>query len=85
MGRPSKDYKKEYTLAEEKIIDLSITLDTLTDKYKNLNSEFDKAVEINKKFQQTIIEQRGIIEYLELQGIKLNDKLTKMGKTNERT
>ena len=85
MGRPSKDYKKAYTLAEEKIIDLSITLDTLTDRYKNLNLEFDKAVEINKQFQQTIIEQRGIIEYLELQGIKLNDKLTKMGKTNERT
>lgn len=85
MARAPTDYKKEYTLAEEKIIDLSITLDTLTDKYKNLNSEFDKAVEINKKFQQTIIEQRGIIEYLELQGIKLNDKLTKMGKTNERT
>ena len=85
MARAPTDYKKAYTLAEEKIIDLSITLDTLTDKYKNLNSEFDKAVEINKKFQQTIIEQRGIIEYLELQGIKLNDKLTKMGKTNERT
>ena len=85
MGRPSKDYKKAYALAEEKIIDLSITLDTLTDRYKNLNLEFDKAVEINKQFQQTIIEQRGIIEYLELQGRKLNDKLTKMGKTNERT
>jgi len=85
MGRPKIDYKKAHTHAEEKIIDLSILLDTLENKHKNLNLEFDKAVGINKQFQQTIIEQRGIINYLELREKNLNEQLTKMGKTNERT
>jgi len=85
MGRPKIDYKKAHTHAEEKIIDLSILLDTLENKHKNLNLEFDKAVGINKQFQQTIIEQRGIIDYLELREKKMNEQLTKMGKTNERT
>ena len=65
MSKPKIDYKKAYTQAEEKITELSIMLDTLENKHKNLNKEFDKAVEINKGFQHTIIEQRGIINYLE--------------------
>ena len=85
MGRPKIDYKKAHTHAEEKIINLSILLDALENKHKNLNLEFDKAVGINKQFQQTIIEQRGIIDYLELREKKMNEQLTKMGKTNERT
>jgi len=85
MEKTKKDYKKELTHAEEKIIDLSILLDTLEDKHKNLNLEFDKAVGINKQFQETIVEQRGIIDYLELREKKMNEQLTKMGKTNERT
>ena len=85
MGRPKIDYKKAHTHAEEKIIDLSILLDTLENKHKNLNLEFDKAVGINKQFQETIVEQRGIIDYLELREKKMNEQLTKMGKTNERT
>jgi len=78
MGRPKIDYKKAHTHAEEKIIDLSIWLDTLENKHKNLNLEFDKAVGINKQFQQTIVEQRGIINYLESQVSKINKKITEL-------
>jgi chromosome segregation ATPase len=78
MEKTKKDYKKELTHAEEKIIDLSILLDTLEDKHKNLNLEFDKAVGINKQFQETIVEQRGIINYLESQVSKINKKITEL-------
>jgi len=78
MGRPKIDYKKAHTHAEEKIIDLSILLDTLENKHKNLNLEFDRAVGINKQFQETIVEQRGIINYLESQVSKINKKITEL-------
>lgn len=65
MPKPKMDYKKAYTQAETTIKDLSIMVDSLENRHKNLNLEFDKAVEINKKFQHTIIEQRGVINYLE--------------------
>ena len=82
MARTPRDYKKLY---KEATIDLVIENGTRTKalemlkelqiKHENLNKEFDKAVEINKKFQHTIIEQRGIINYLELQVQKLNHEL----------
>jgi len=78
MEKTKNDYKKALTHAEEKIIDLSILLDTLEDNHKNLNLEFDKAVGINKQFQETIVEQRGIINYLELQVSKINKKITEL-------
>jgi hypothetical protein len=72
MPKEPRDYKKLYKNAT---IDLVIENDgrtkalerikELENRHKNLNLEFDKAVEINKKFQHTIIEQRGIINYLE--------------------
>ena len=86
MARVPTDYKKLYKQAT---IDLVIENDgrtkalerinELQNKHENLNKEFDKAVEINKQFQHTIIEQRGIIHYLELQVRTLDKKLTDMG------
>jgi hypothetical protein len=88
MGRPPKDYKKLYNNAS---IDLVIEFDSRTkalemlkesqNKHENLNKEFDKAVEINKQFQHTIIEQRGIIEYLELRERMLSKKIIELEKT----
>jgi hypothetical protein len=86
MARAPRDYKKLY---KEATIDLVIEngtrtkalemLKELQNKHENLNKEFDKAVEINKQFQHTIIEQRGIITYLEMQVRKLDEKLTELG------
>jgi chromosome segregation ATPase len=82
MARTPTDYKKLYKESNELFIEQQANLefaihkiDELENKHKNLNKEFDKAVEINKKFQHTIIEQRGIINYLELQVQKLNHEL----------
>jgi uncharacterized coiled-coil protein SlyX len=92
MPRKPTDYKKLYQESNELFKEQQLNvefaiqkLDELENKYKNLSKEFDKAVEINKKFQHTIIEQRGIINYLELQIKKLDEKLTKTEKPNERT
>ena len=82
MARAPTDYKKLYKESNELFIEQQANLefairkiDELENKYKNLNLEFDKAVEINKQFQHSIIEQRGIINYLELQVQKLNHEL----------
>ena len=92
MPRKPTDYKKLYQESQEVFLktqdsfdELAVLNSDLENKHKNLNLEFDKAVEINKKFQHTIIEQRGIINYLELQVKKLDEKLTKTEKPNERT
>ena len=84
MGRPTKDYKKLYQEIDKDLDQLQENVNWATKKIDHLDEELDKAVAINKQYQQTIFEQRVVIRYLELQGIKLNDKLTKMGKTNER-
>ena len=85
MAKTLMNWKKEFKDSQELLKhannsfeQLAKLNDDLENRHKNLNLEFDKAVEINKQFQHTIIEQRGIIHYLE-------KKLTKMGKTNERT
>ena len=86
MARPPKNYKKLYADSigiiedAQSNVELAIQkIDELDKKYAGLNKEFDKAVEINKQFQHTIIEQRGIIHYLELQVRTLDKKLTDMG------
>jgi predicted Rossmann fold nucleotide-binding protein DprA/Smf involved in DNA uptake len=92
MPRKPTDYKKLYQESQELFLknqdsfdELAVLNSDLENKHRNLNKEFDKAVEINKQFQNTIVEQRGIINYLELQVKKLDEKLTKTEKSNERT
>jgi hypothetical protein len=82
MARTPTDYKKLYKESNELFIEQQANLefaihkiDELENKHKNLNKEFDKAVEINKRFQHDIIEQRGVIAYLELQIQKLDDEI----------
>ena len=58
----SQDFLKHANFLFEQLKKLN---DDLEKKHAGLNKEFDKAVEINKKFQHTIIEQRGVINYLE--------------------
>ena len=72
MPRKPIDYKKLYQESDELFKDQQVNVELaikkigeLENRHKNLNLEFDKAVEINKKFQHTIIEQRGVINYLE--------------------
>ena len=92
MPRKPTDYKKLYQESQELFLknqdsfdELAVLNSDLENKHRNLNKEFDKAVEINKQFQNTIVEQRGVINYLELQVKKLDEKLTKTEKSNERT
>jgi serine phosphatase RsbU (regulator of sigma subunit) len=72
MSKEPTNWKKLHKQSEELLKhadnsfqQLAKLNDDLENRHKNLNLEFDKAVEINKKFQHTIIEQRGIINYLE--------------------
>ena len=55
-------------------------MDDIQQRYYLLNKEFDKAVAINKEFQETIVQQRGIIHYLEMQVRAIDQKLTNMEK-----
>ena len=87
MARAPKDYAKLFKDAviqieqdKENIFDLRKEVDDIQERYYKLNKEFDKAVAINKQFQETIVEQRGIIHYLETQARILNKKLTEMEK-----
>jgi frataxin-like iron-binding protein CyaY len=72
MARTPTNWKKLHEQSQELLKhadnsfeQLAKLNDDLENRHKNLNLEFDKAVEINKQFQHTIIEQRGIINYLE--------------------
>jgi len=72
MPRKPTDWKQKYENSiiqterdVKNIFNLRKELDDIQERHKGLNKEFDKAVEINKGFQHTIIEQRGIINYLE--------------------
>ena len=85
MARPPKNYKKLYADSigiiedAQSNVELAIQkIDELDKKYAGLNKEFDKAVEINKQYQQTVFEQRGVIRYLELQVRTLDKKLTEL-------
>jgi len=80
MPRKPINWKQKYenTIIQterdkENIFDLRKEVDDIQERYKGLNKEFDKAVEINKQFQHTIIEQRGVINYLE---VKIDAKKT---------
>ena len=85
MARPPINWKKKHQAAMELIDDTKViltqtqeTIEELISKYKNLSKEFDNAVEINKQFQNTIIEQRGIIHYLESQVSKMDKIITEL-------
>jgi small-conductance mechanosensitive channel len=91
MPRKPTDYKKLYQESNELFKEQQLNvefaiqkLDELENKYKNLSKEFDVAVETNTKFHQTIIEQRGIIHYLEAQVSKMDKIISELEK-NERT
>jgi len=87
MPRKPTNYKKLYQesnqLFKEQQINVEFAIQKLNEfenRYKNLNKEFGKAVEVNKQFQETIVQQRGIIHYLETQVRILDKKLTEMEK-----
>ena len=91
MPRTPTDYKKLYQQSQELLKhadfsfdELAKLNDNLEKKHENLNKEFDVAVKTNMKFHHTIIEQRGIINYLEAQVSKMDKIITEMEK-NERT
>ena len=91
MARLPTNYKKLYQESNELFKEQQLNvefaiqkLDELENKYKNLNKEFDVAVETNMKFHHTIIEQRGIINYLEAQVSKMDKIIFELEK-NERT
>jgi len=78
MGRPTKDYKKLYQEIDKDLDQLQENVNWATKKIDHLDEELDKAVAINKQYQQTIFEQRGVIRYLELQVRTLDEKLTEL-------
>ena len=85
MARPPINWKKKHEAAMELInhtqdilTQTQKTIEELESKYKNLSKEFSKAVEVNKEFQNTIVEQRGIIHYLESQVSKMDVKITEL-------
>jgi hypothetical protein len=85
MARTPTDYKKLYKESNELFIEQQANLefairkiDELENKHKNLSKEFDVAVETNMKFHHTIIEQRGVIHYLESQVSKMDVKITEL-------
>ena len=85
MARAPIDWKKKHQAAMELINDSNDilaqthkTIEELISKYKDLSKEFDNAVEINKQLHNTIIEQRGIIHYLESQVSKMDVKITEL-------
>ena len=78
MGRPTKDYKKLYQEIDKDLDQLQENVNWATKKIDHLDEELDTAVAINKQYQQTIFEQRGVIRYLELQVRTLDEKLTEL-------
>ena len=87
MPRAPTNYKKLYKESQQIFQNSQHSFDELAklnsdleNKYKNLNKEFDVAVETNMKFHQTIIEQRGIINYLELQISKMDKIISELEK-----
>ena len=91
MPRKPTDYKKLYQESNELFKEQQLNvefaiqkLDELENRYKNLSKEFDVAVETNTKFHQTIIEQSGVIHYLEARVSKMDKIISELEK-NERT
>ena len=87
MPRKPTNYKKLYQesneLFKEQQLNVEFAIQKLNEfenRYKNLNKEFGKAVEVNKQFQETIVQQRGIIHYLETQVSKMDMKITELEK-----
>jgi hypothetical protein len=87
MPRAPTNWKKLYQQSQELLQHSNFSFDQLAKlnndlekKHENLNKEFDRAVEINKKMNHTIIEQRGIIHYLEAQVSKMDMKITELEK-----
>ena len=87
MARAPKDYAKLYKnsiiqieKSNEICYELRKKVDDIQQRYHLLNKEFDKAFAINKEFQETIAQQRGIIHYLEMQVRAIDQKLTNMEK-----
>ena len=85
MARPPINWKKKHQVAMQLINETQIvinktekTINELDSKYKTLSKEFDNAVEINKQLHNTIIEQSGIIHYLESQVSKMDVKITEL-------
>lgn len=78
----ARDYKKLYNALKvtyESCADQYATLakehTQLADKYDRLDNEFTKAVISNRKYQEQLLEQRGIIGFLEGKITKLMESM----------
>ena len=77
-----KDYKKLYTALNAKYKVCAANNSTLVEqyntvsmKYRHLDTEFTKAVEANKRQQIQLHEQRGVITFLEIKLTRLMETL----------
>ena len=78
----ARDYKKLYNElkalhahVEERFFTLNETHAELMKRYSRLADEFDKAVKSNKRYQEMLYEQRGVIGFLEDKIEKLKENL----------
>lgn len=78
----ARDYKKLYNEmkelhkhVEERFFSLNETHAELMKRYSRLDDEFTKAVNSNRRYQEQLLEQRGIIGFLESKLLKLSEEL----------
>lgn len=78
----ARDYKKLYNALKESSEILAERCNTLHEthtgmmqKYSRLDEEFTKAVNSNRRYQEQLLEQRGIIGFLESKILKLTEEL----------
>tara|TARA_R110000822_G_scaffold92140_16_gene212151 strand:+ start:1513 stop:1764 length:252 start_codon:yes stop_codon:yes gene_type:complete len=78
----ARDYKKLYNElkalhahVEERFFTLNETHAELIKRHSRLDDEFTKAVKSNKRYQEMLYEQRGVIGFLEDKIEKLKENL----------
>jgi len=78
----ARDYKKLYNALQESSEILAERCNTLNEqhtelmgKYHKLDDEFTKAVMSNRRYQEQLLEQRGIIGFLESKITKLMESM----------
>lgn len=78
----ARDYKKLYNALQDSNEILAERCNTLHEentnlmgKYSRLDDEFTKAVHSNRRYQEQLLEQRGIIGFLESKITKLMESM----------
>ena len=78
----ARDYRKLYNALKESSEILAERCNKLHEentnlmgKYSRLDDEFTKAVHSNRRYQEQLLEQRGIIGFLESKILKLTEEL----------